>query len=96
MLLWLATAFVAPLYAPLTICAMPCCRQAATPPCCKVVVAHDDEIATVTLQPTVAAAPATIVADVIALLLPHRAIDVADHPRSVDRPLHLLHSVFLI
>jgi len=107
--LWLAVALFAPLYSAMTACAMPCCHHSspapiakAPTPCdnCQIAASHDDELANVAIPATthasVAAPTAVVIADVVVPAAPHRVAPADDHHRSVDRPLHLVNSVFLI
>jgi len=107
-LLTFAAVLIAPVYAAMATCTMPCCNHASaapiakTPiPCgnCNVTAAADNDTATVAVPPTHApiVAPTNVV--VVELSAPassHAVAPICDHPRSLDRPLHLVHSVFLI
>jgi hypothetical protein len=96
LLLWLLAAVIAPLYAAMNACTMPCCNHAAPMPCCKVTTSHPSDVATVVVPATPNAVAVDDVAGVVAPSVIIRISFVPDRHRSIDRPLHLLHSVFLI
>lgn len=95
MLLLLAAAILAPVCAAYSLCAMPCCHRANTPPPCCTIGADHQDIATLAPPTTHAVAlPAVVVAEAARPF--QAAMPVTTHPTPPDRPLHLIHSVFLI
>lgn len=105
-LLFFAAALFAPVYAALSLCAMPCCHHSAAPssvafPCCNVSASHgDDDVAAVAVPSSNDAAVVAPVA-VIATTIDVPAAPQYDLTASVTsslahRPLHLVNSVFLI
>jgi len=107
-LLTFAAVLAAPVYAAMTMCTMPCCHHGSTAPVakttmpcgdCSVRAAADDDAATVVVPPTHAPVVAPIhvvIADLGTTTISHAVAPICDPPRSLDRPLHLVHSVFLI
>ena len=95
MLLLLAVAILAPVCAAYSLCAMPCCHRANTPPpCCTIGADHQD---VATLAPPATHAVAVPVVAVAEAARPSTvATPVTTHATLPDRPLHLVNSVFLI
>jgi len=95
MLLLLGAAILAPVCAAYSLCAMPCCHRANTPPPCCTIGADHQDVATLAPPVTHAVAlPAVVVAEAAPSF--EAATPVITHATTPDRPLHLFNSVFLI
>ena len=95
MLLLLSAAILAPVCAAYSLCAMPCCHRANTPPPCCTIGADHQDVATLAPPVTHAVAlPTVVVAEAAPSF--EAATPVATHATLPDRPLHLVNSVFLI
>jgi len=92
--LFVAGFVLAPLASALSVCAMPCCNHSAAPCPMKCTISkapvETPAIALVSVQPS---APLVVAQPAPA---PQRVVIISEAPIPPHRPLHLVHSVFLI
>ena len=91
-----AVFFAAPLYAAMTICAMPCCHHDDAPQCCTIATEKVASTAARTFVPEqpVAIAPVEVAAQTVSSAAGRDIHTPAEVPIAV--PLHLLNSTFRI